>query len=518
MSTLSAIVVTRHPSERAIELLRTVRPSSTSSSSRSTPGRRGRARALEELADTVALFEFTSSIERQWEWIASLATGGWILWLDDDELPSPALVASLRRPRRGDRRDALPLAANLDLAQRRRGAQRASLGSRPQPALYRADPALVWYPGLLHVPVKHIGPYRLVDEPLYHVDLVHNSEQSRRAKAALRAPTAGSQGCRTSLRTRPSTFRRIACNRPATVARARRRPGGDRAVPRERLRPDRGEAPDPPSEAWNRGGHRGCLPGCAPTPSSTTARSFSSGDRPGARGCRALGRGTRRESRVELVGSRRLPRVSTCSSPTAGTPRTGRSSPATASALRCPSACRRAEASSSPSTSSRLPIPAATRSASISSVSTSTGSAVSCASMSMCSASHRGGARRPRRPLDRRRRRSCSHRGRARSPAHAARTRSRLVECRHWLPGGRRPDGRDAGDPPLRLLLAATRRVGAARSHTKPPPSISSSSREPRGWPARPVARGSRARRLHACPRAAGRRDRGGRWRGVGVA
>ena len=185
MSTLSAIVVTRHPSERAIELLRTVRgvvdELVVAVDDRAGEGGLG---ALEELADTVALFEFTSSIERQWEWIASLATGDWILWLDDDELPSPALVASLR---------GLVEATDVTHYLLRRTwiwPDAAEALSEPpwdpdlSPRLYRADPALVWYPGILHVPVKHIGPSRLVDEPLYHVDLVHNTEQSRRAKAA----------------------------------------------------------------------------------------------------------------------------------------------------------------------------------------------------------------------------------------------------------------------------------------------------------------------------------------------
>ena len=240
MSTLSAIVVTRHPSERAIELLRTVRgvvdELVVAVDDRAGEGGLG---ALEELADTVALFEFTSSIERQWEWIASLATGDWILWLDDDELPSPALVASLRGLVEATDVTHYLLAANLDLARRRRGAQRASLGSRLQPAALprRSGPRLVPghspCPGEAHRPVPPGRRAAVPRRPRPQLGAEPTGEGR-----AVRAPPAGSQGCRT-----PSERGRLPSGGPQQPprdgGRAGRRPGSDRAVPRELLRSDR---------------------------------------------------------------------------------------------------------------------------------------------------------------------------------------------------------------------------------------------------------------------------------------
>jgi hypothetical protein len=184
LTTVSAIVVTRHPSQRVVELLRTVRPvvDEIVVAVDDRAGEEGLG-ALEELADAVALFRFEHSIEKQWEWIAGLSTSAWTLWLDDDELPSRALLGAL---------PGLVRATDVTHYLLRRtwlwpdaGAALAEPPWAPDfsPRLYRGDPALVWYPGRLHVPVKQLGPFRLVEEPLYHVDLVQNSVESRRAKA-----------------------------------------------------------------------------------------------------------------------------------------------------------------------------------------------------------------------------------------------------------------------------------------------------------------------------------------------
>ena len=184
MSTVSAIVVTRHPSERVVELLGSVRSvvDEVVAVVDDRAGEHGLG-ALEPLADTVALFHFEHAIERQWEWIASLAASDWILWLDDDELPSPALVASIR-----DLIEATDVTHYLVRRTWIWPDAACGLAEPPwapdfSPRLYRASSALVWYPGILHVPVQQVGPFRFVDTPLYHVDLLRNSEESRRAKA-----------------------------------------------------------------------------------------------------------------------------------------------------------------------------------------------------------------------------------------------------------------------------------------------------------------------------------------------
>ena len=46
------------------------------------------------------------------------------------------------------------------------------------------DPRVLSFTPETHVPVKAIGPSRYLEQPLYHLDTVLNSRESRAAKAA----------------------------------------------------------------------------------------------------------------------------------------------------------------------------------------------------------------------------------------------------------------------------------------------------------------------------------------------
>ena len=140
------------------------------------------AHPLAEVADVLVHYPYLDPVDRPVGWVHSLCTRDWILWVDDDEIPSAALVDSLRDviadgsvthcfvPRRTLWRDAA-----------------SALQGPPwvpdfQLRLVLNDPRVVWFPGITHWPIQALGPHRYLDAPLYHTDLLLNPEERRRAK------------------------------------------------------------------------------------------------------------------------------------------------------------------------------------------------------------------------------------------------------------------------------------------------------------------------------------------------
>jgi hypothetical protein len=137
---------------------------------------------LVDVADTLVHYPYAEPVDRPVGWVHSLCTRDWILWLDDDEIPSSALVRSVRDtiadgslthcyvPRRTLWRDA-----------------ESTLVGPPwvpdfQLRLVLNDARVLWYPGITHWPIQAIGPHRYLDAPLYHTDLLLNPTERRRAK------------------------------------------------------------------------------------------------------------------------------------------------------------------------------------------------------------------------------------------------------------------------------------------------------------------------------------------------
>jgi hypothetical protein len=126
------------------------------------------------------LVPFAPPVERTLPWLYAQCSGDWILRLDDDEVPSQALLDGLRElaaddvthvwlPRRwlhGDGYlDAYPWVPDFQLR------------------LTVNDPRLVRFPGVTHVPLEVAGAARYADAPLYHLDLLRPL-QERLDKAA----------------------------------------------------------------------------------------------------------------------------------------------------------------------------------------------------------------------------------------------------------------------------------------------------------------------------------------------
>ena len=181
--TLSVCCLTRGPTGRVaaqLALLREVADEIVVGLDTSVDA--GLAHPLREVADVVVRYPYADPVDRPVGWIHSLCTRDWILWVDDDEIPSAALVASVREviadesvthcfvPRRTLWRDSATVLTG------------APWVPDFQLRLVQNDPRLVWFPGITHWPIQATGPHRYLDTPLYHTDLLLTPVERRRAK------------------------------------------------------------------------------------------------------------------------------------------------------------------------------------------------------------------------------------------------------------------------------------------------------------------------------------------------
>ena len=133
--------------------------------------------AVPELCDVLLRYPYAEPVERPRAWLASQCRGDWLFSIDDDEVPSAALLAALGR---------LDQKLTHALVPRRWLWEDGWLADDPwspdwQLRLFRAD--AVSFPGVMHVPIKASGPHAYLDAPLYHLDLVVNTRTQREAKA-----------------------------------------------------------------------------------------------------------------------------------------------------------------------------------------------------------------------------------------------------------------------------------------------------------------------------------------------
>ena len=137
---------------------------------------------LEEVADVVVHYPYAEPVDRPVGWIHSLCTGDWILWTDDDEIPSAALLRTVRDVVR----DTTVTHCFVPRRTLWRDAETALQGAPWVPdfqlRLVRNDPRLLWFPGITHWPIQALGPHRYLSSPLYHTDLLLNPVERRRAK------------------------------------------------------------------------------------------------------------------------------------------------------------------------------------------------------------------------------------------------------------------------------------------------------------------------------------------------
>ena len=139
--------------------------------------------ALCALADVVIRFPYRPPVDRARPWVAERCAGRWLLMVDGDEVPSPALV------------DRMPsLIADRDVVQYRLARRwvwpdpahwLAEVPWWPdfQPRLVRNEPALLRFGTQPHQSLLGLHPADHVLEPLYHLDTVLRTPGERRRKA-----------------------------------------------------------------------------------------------------------------------------------------------------------------------------------------------------------------------------------------------------------------------------------------------------------------------------------------------
>ena len=140
--------------------------------------------AVADFADALLAFPPTSPADRPIAWLFGSCSGTWIFNIDDDEVPSPALVA------------ALPGIVQRDDLTHAWVARRwlyptpeTYLASRPwgtefQLRLALADERFLQFSDVFHRPIVCHGPSTYVEAPLWHLDAVLNPAAKRRLKAA----------------------------------------------------------------------------------------------------------------------------------------------------------------------------------------------------------------------------------------------------------------------------------------------------------------------------------------------
>jgi hypothetical protein len=138
--------------------------------------------ALASVADRLLRYPYEEPVDRPLAWIHAQCAGEWVLTVDDDEVPSRALLEAL--PALAEARDVthywLPRRWVYPTADR-------YLDARPwrpdyQPRLVLNDPRVLSFTPETHVPVKTIGPSRYLEASLYHLDALLNSLEAREAK------------------------------------------------------------------------------------------------------------------------------------------------------------------------------------------------------------------------------------------------------------------------------------------------------------------------------------------------
>lgn len=184
MTTLSVAARTRWPDDRVAAMLALFRPVAdeilVAVDDRARPGLEA---TLGRIADRVIRYPYAEPVERPLAWIHAQCRGEWVLTVDDDEIPSRALLDSLPGLILGrdvthywlTRRWLYPTADRY-------------LDARPwrpdyQLRLVLNDPRVISFPGEMHVPLAAMGPGRYLAASLYHADTLLSSTEAREAKA-----------------------------------------------------------------------------------------------------------------------------------------------------------------------------------------------------------------------------------------------------------------------------------------------------------------------------------------------
>ncbi len=122
--------------------------------------------------------------ERATAFVNALCSSDWIFRLCGDEVPSHKLLYALRDLVNDERvtNYRVPIAWLWPQPDTR--LDRQPWWPDRQPRIFRTDPALCYCAGVTHSGFEVVGPHRLLDAPVLHLDLLITSEEERKTKIA----------------------------------------------------------------------------------------------------------------------------------------------------------------------------------------------------------------------------------------------------------------------------------------------------------------------------------------------
>ncbi len=135
------------------------------------------------IADRVISYPFRHPVDRPLPWLFRACRSEWMLTLDDDEVPSVALLEALPGLLDDDRIVHYSLPRRWVYPDTRTFLDDEPWQPDYQPRLFRTDARLIRFSDDLHRPIVPRGPGRFAREPIWHLDAVLRTQEERRAKA-----------------------------------------------------------------------------------------------------------------------------------------------------------------------------------------------------------------------------------------------------------------------------------------------------------------------------------------------
>ncbi len=139
--------------------------------------------ALDAVADRLVGYPYAEPVDRPLPWLHRQVSGEWLLTIDDDEIPSAALIEALPRLVAAEDVTHYWLPRRWLFPEAGRYLDQSPWRPDYQLRLVLNDPRLLRFPDETHWPITALGPARYLDLPLYHADCVLNSLEMRERKA-----------------------------------------------------------------------------------------------------------------------------------------------------------------------------------------------------------------------------------------------------------------------------------------------------------------------------------------------